>query len=303
MILSKLAKILWDLGNGNKEADITLWTSSWSDAVTDTEESRVSACPCSTSLHIQLFSTLALLTNSGPGPLPGTWLWTHKSNNLPCGLFHQLPLCSPGLVEARSWLLRLTNWWHLWNSSSHSRLFFPSSFHSCLRSHSYNQSLLQNTYWGSTSLAESWLIDGICTVSGREWNLKNGNLELIIWFNRFNLTHGLVSSGKGHIGIRSRGVSGSYTNLLPKPIWNYNKIVEKLSWINDWTLVGEKCYNHGQKKKPLHHNMTGRKCRGSTRGLAGLPWVAAKVLEGYFSSWGVPPEKCGVQTQTGLPRL
>ena len=47
-----------------------------------------------------------------------------------------------------------------------------------------------------------------------------------------------------------------------------------------------------RQKKPLHHNETGRKCRGFTRELAGLPWEAAKVLEGYFSSQGDPLEKC-----------
>ena len=47
-------------------------------------------------------------------------------------------------------------------------------------------------------------------------------------------------------------------------------------------------------KKPYHQNKTGQECRTGARGLPGLPWVAAEVLEGYFSSYGVPPEKCGV---------
>ena len=41
------------------------------------------------------------------------------------------------------------------------------------------------------------------------------------------------------------------------------------------------------------------KCRGA-RGLPCLPWVAAEVLKGYFSSQGVPPEKCGSKPQAWL---
>ena len=58
-------------------------------------------------------------------------------------------------------------------------------------------------------------------------------------------------------------------------------------------LAGEKPYNH-KKKKPLHCNESGKECGGSMRGLPGSPWVAAEVLEGYFSGWGFPPEKCEV---------
>ena len=47
-----------------------------------------------------------------------------------------------------------------------------------------------------------------------------------------------------------------------------------------------------RQKKPFHHNETGRECGGGMRRLAGLPWVAAEDPEGYFSSQGVPPEKC-----------
>ena len=49
-----------------------------------------------------------------------------------------------------------------------------------------------------------------------------------------------------------------------------------------------------RQKKQLHHNKTGRECGGGTRGLAGLPQVAAEVLGGYFSGWGYSLEKCGV---------
>ena len=57
-----------------------------------------------------------------------------------------------------------------------------------------------------------------------------------------------------------------------------------------------------QKKKPFHHNETGRECKGDMRVLAGLPQVAAEVLEGYFSGWGVPPEKYGVKTPICAPQ-
>ena len=45
-------------------------------------------------------------------------------------------------------------------------------------------------------------------------------------------------------------------------------------------------------KKPLHK--TGRDWGGGVRRLAEISWVAAKVLEEYFSGWGFSPEKCGV---------
>ena len=45
-----------------------------------------------------------------------------------------------------------------------------------------------------------------------------------------------------------------------------------------------------RQKKSLHHKVTGRECRGGVRGWAGLPWVGAKVPEGYFSSQGIPPK-------------
>ena len=40
------------------------------------------------------------------------------------------------------------------------------------------------------------------------------------------------------------GISGSYTNLPPGPVWNYHSIVEKSSWITNWTLAGEKSHNY-----------------------------------------------------------
>ena len=49
-----------------------------------------------------------------------------------------------------------------------------------------------------------------------------------------------------------------------------------------------------RQKKQLQHNMTGRECGGDTRGIAGCPWAAGEVLEGYLSSQEVPPEKRGV---------
>ena len=49
-----------------------------------------------------------------------------------------------------------------------------------------------------------------------------------------------------------------------------------------------------RQKKPLHHNKTGRECRGGTRGLAELPWVAAEVPEGYVGGQGGPSDVCGM---------
>ena len=47
-------------------------------------------------------------------------------------------------------------------------------------------------------------------------------------------------------------------------------------------------------KKPLHHNKTDKECKGGVRGLAGLPQVAAKALEGYSQQplevWGLNPK-------------
>ena len=49
-----------------------------------------------------------------------------------------------------------------------------------------------------------------------------------------------------------------------------------------------------RKKKSLYHNVTGRECGGSVRGLAELPWAVAEMPEEYFSGWVVPSEKRGV---------
>ena len=38
-----------------------------------------------------------------------------------------------------------------------------------------------------------------------------------------------------------------------------------------------------RQKKPLHHNKTGRECRGDVSRLAGLPQLAAEILEEYFT--------------------
>ena len=57
-----------------------------------------------------------------------------------------------------------------------------------------------------------------------------------------------------------------------------------------------------RQKKPLHHNMTGRQCRGSMKGLAGLLLVAAEVPEEYVSGQGVPPERCGIETTSWAPQ-
>ena len=57
-----------------------------------------------------------------------------------------------------------------------------------------------------------------------------------------------------------------------------------------------------RQKKSLHHNKTSREYGGGIRGLAGLPWVAAEVLEGYFSGWGVHSEKCCIKTPSWAPQ-
>ena len=54
-----------------------------------------------------------------------------------------------------------------------------------------------------------------------------------------------------------------------------------------------------RQKKPLHHNETGMECRGGTRGLSGLPWMAAEVPEGYFSGQGFPQRSVGSNPMLG----
>ena len=58
-----------------------------------------------------------------------------------------------------------------------------------------------------------------------------------------------------------------------------------------------------RQKKPLYHNVTGRECRGDTRGLAGLPWLAAEVPGGYFRGQGLPLRSVVSKLQAGLPSL
>ena len=48
--------------------------------------------------------------------------------------------------------------------------------------------------------------------------------------------------------------------------------------------------------------MTARECRGGVQGLAGLPQIADEIPEEYFSSWGVPLKKCGIETPSRAPR-
>ena len=56
-----------------------------------------------------------------------------------------------------------------------------------------------------------------------------------------------------------------------------------------------------RQKKPLHHNLTGRECRGGTRGLAGLPQAAPEVLEGYLAARGLPWEMRGLNHKLHSP--
>ena len=48
-----------------------------------------------------------------------------------------------------------------------------------------------------------------------------------------------------------------------------------------------------RQRKPLDCNRSDREY-GDARGLAGIPWAAAEVLEGYFSGPVVSSEKCRV---------
>ena len=57
-----------------------------------------------------------------------------------------------------------------------------------------------------------------------------------------------------------------------------------------------------RQKKLLDPNVTGKECEGNMRGLNGLPWAEAKVLEGYFSGHGVPPEKCDLKIHSLVHR-
>ena len=67
--------------------------------------------------------------------------------------------------------------------------------------------------------------------------------------------------------------------------------------------MGEKPCNHRQTDiRNSFNNMTGMECRGDVRGLAGLSHATAEVPEDYFSSQGVPPEKCGVYTPSWAPQ-
>ena len=59
-------------------------------------------------------------------------------------------------------------------------------------------------------------------------------------------------------------------------------------------LFGEKPITKDKQMKTLYHIKAGRESRGGARGLAGFPWAAAEVPEGYFSGWEDPPEKCEV---------
>ena len=58
--------------------------------------------------------------------------------------------------------------------------------------------------------------------------------------------------------------------------------------MTNWTLAGEKPITTERQKKILYDHETARECRGCMRGLAGLPWAAAEVVEGYFNGQGFP---------------
>lgn len=113
------------------------------------------------------------------------------------------------------------DWWHLWNSSSSFGPSFPSSSHGCTMSNSYNEFLSQDTHWGSTSLAESWLIG---SYQYCEWLQGNRTLRIEIqnWFSdatRSNLVHDFFSSGEGDIGYLWHAVAKQLLKLLPVVVW------------------------------------------------------------------------------------
>ena len=56
-----------------------------------------------------------------------------------------------------------------------------------------------------------------------------------------------------------------------------------------------------RRKKQLHHNVTSMECEGDTRLLAGLPQVAAEVLEGNSVAGVLPPRSVGFKHQARLP--
>ena len=72
--------------------------------------------------------------------------------------------------------------------------------------------------------------------------------------------------------------------------------------MTNWTLAGEKPYNHGQQKKTLHHTKFGKECGETQEGCLGSQGEAAKVPEGYFSGTGVPTEQCGDWTPSWAPQ-
>ena len=69
--------------------------------------------------------------------------------------------------------------------------------------------------------------------------------------------------------------------------------MEKSPRTKNW-IVREKPIIMDRQKNQLQHNVTGRKCGGDVRRLAGLLWAAGEGQEAYFSGQGVLPEKCGV---------
>ena len=81
---------------------------------------------------------------------------------------------------------------------------------------------------------------------------------------------------------------------------NLEKIIQN-NQLN--TNCTEKPCNYGQTEETIHHNVTGRECGRGTKGLAGIPWVAAEVPEGYDRARGLPLRSVGCKPQVGLPSL
>ena len=76
----------------------------------------------------------------------------------------------------------------------------------------------------------------------------------------------------------------------------YKKLLELMSFKQDHRII-----TANRQKKPLQHNVTGRACRGDTRGLTRLPQVAADVPEGYSVVRGFPLQAWGLNPKLGSP--
>ena len=81
-----------------------------------------------------------------------------------------------------------------------------------------------------------------------------------------------------------------------------NILENALKRITNWTLAGKRSLiTTDRQKKPLQHNMTGKECRGGTRGLAGLQRWQLKFLRDMSVAGGYPWELWGLNPKLGSP--